>query len=242
MSLNSRRFITLRRSAAACSVVLLAGGLFAQSDAYARFGGGGFGGMHYDFGDRGLDEGARGYHPQFGEGVRPSYGTVDRSFDGNQIDRDTVNRTVNVENNFYRRPINGFHAEWANGGYWHSRPWNAGWYHWSPATWGWWGDNAAAWGLAGLATGVAITELVNNAASQSSSVILVPESDYQLNYGSVDAVGTQGASFSYVLSGGATLQGAANCRQGLLNGQPPQAAADAQLLNAVCQVAYGAGG
>jgi hypothetical protein len=35
--------------------------------------------------------------------------------------------------------------------------------------------------------------------------------------------------------------GAANCQAGLLNGQVPATAAQAQLLNAVCQVAYGGG-
>jgi hypothetical protein len=35
--------------------------------------------------------------------------------------------------------------------------------------------------------------------------------------------------------------GAANCQQGLLNGQVPNSASQAQLLNAVCQVAYGTG-
>ncbi len=58
---------------------------------------------------------------------------------------------------------------------------------------------------AGLATGVAIAELVNIAAAQQSTVIVVPETQYQLKYASVDAVGTQGASFSCTLSGGATL-------------------------------------
>jgi hypothetical protein len=35
--------------------------------------------------------------------------------------------------------------------------------------------------------------------------------------------------------------GAANCQQGLLNGQVPSSSSQAQLLNAVCQVAYGNG-
>jgi hypothetical protein len=32
-----------------------------------------------------------------------------------------------------------------------------------------------------------------------------------------------------------------DCQQGLLNGQRPGTSGQAQLLNAVCQVAYGAG-
>jgi hypothetical protein len=37
------------------------------------------------------------------------------------------------------------------------------------------------------------------------------------------------------------LYGGANCQQGLLNGQIPATGNQAQLLNAVCQVAYGNG-
>jgi hypothetical protein len=42
--------------------------------------------------------------------------------------------------------------------------------------------------------------------------------------------------------GNTDLMGAANCQDGLLNGQVPSNADQAQLLNAVCQVAYGSGG
>jgi hypothetical protein len=72
-------------------------------------------------------------------------------------------------------------------------------------------------------------------------VIVVPATSYELNYGSVEAVGSYGASFNYNVDG-SSLMGAANCQQGLLNGQVPGTADQAQLLNAVCQVAYGQGG
>ena len=85
-----------------------------------------------------------------------------------------------------------------------------------------------------------ITTLVNDAAEQQSPVINVPDSNYQLNYGSVDSVGSSGADFSYAVAGSPPLKGAANCQQGLLDGQVPSTAAQAQLLNAACQVAYGA--
>jgi hypothetical protein len=88
-----------------------------------------------------------------------------------------------------------------------------------------------------------ITELVDQAANQQSPVIDVPDSNYQLNYGSVDSVGSSGANFSYAVANptGATapIKGAANCQEGLLDGQIPSTAAQAQLLNAACQVAYG---
>lgn len=46
-----------------------------------------------------------------------------------------------------------------------------------------------------------ITTLVNDAAQQQSPVINVPDSNYQLNYGSVDSVGSSGADFSYAVAG-----------------------------------------
>jgi len=130
-------------------------------------------------------------------------------------------------------------TNWRNGGYWNSRPWNHGWYNgWGG--WGWWGANAAAWGVAGLATGAAITGLVDAASENSSPVIVVPNTSYELNYGSVEGVGSYGVSFNYNVDG-SSLMGAANCQQGLLNGQVPGTSDQAQLLNAVCQVAYGSG-
>jgi len=167
----------------------------------------------------------------YGGGARGSFDNNRGSFNNDRI---------NVHNNFYNRGYGGWHEGWRNGGYWGARPWNAGWYRgWGG--WGWWGASAAAWGVAGLATGAAITGLVNEAANQQSTVIVVPQTSYQLNFGSVESVGTAGVSFNYGV-GNTDLMGAANCQEGLLNGQVPSNADQAQLLNAVCQVAYGSGG
>lgn len=227
-----------------------------------------WGGGGYHFQNNDPQRGYSGYHPMYGEGARPAWNNgartdvnrgdvnrsdVDRSnvnsnLDGNRnsFNNDTMNRNidanrnVNVNNNFYNRDYNGWNNNWRNGGYWNNRPWNTGWYGgWGG--WGWWGGSAAAWGIAGLATGAAITSLVNSAANQQSTVIVVPQTSYELNFGSVEAVGTTGASFSYNVDG-STLMGAANCQQGLLNGQVPGTSDQAQLLNAVCQVAFGSGG
>jgi len=235
---------------------LLLGSALSPSFALARgiggFGGGGFraggwGGGGYHFQNNDPMRGYGGYHPMYGEGARPAWGNdnrsnINNSLDGNRnnLNNDTLNRNLNVNtNNFYTRNFNGWNNNWRNGGYWNSRPWNAGWYGgWGG--WGWWGGNAAAWGVAGLATGAVIGGLVNAAANQQSAVILVPNTSYQLNFGSVEAVGSAGASFFYNVNG-SQLLGAANCQAGLLNGQIPTDADQAQLLNAVCQVAYGAG-
>jgi hypothetical protein len=216
-----------------CSLCLAGGlvGSIALQPLHAepRFGGGGDRGG-YSF-DRGGDDryrsGYQGYHPMYGANSRSSF------------DNDRFNRTVNVNSNFYNRDYNGFNRNWANGGYWGNRPWNTGWYR-GAGSWGWWGANAAAWGVAGLATGAVIGGLVNAAADNQSPVVVVPNTGYSLNYGSVEAVGSYGASFNYLVNG-TQLMGAVNCQQGLLNGQVPSTADQAQLLNAVCQVAYGSG-
>ena len=144
------------------------------------------------------------------------------------------------QNNFYNRNVEGWNSQWNNGGYWGNRPWGYGWYNWSPNSWGWWGGNSPGWDLAALATGAVISDLVDQAANQQSPVIAVPDSNYQLNYGSVDGVGTSGANFSYAVANSPTpIKGEANCQEGLLDGQIPSTASQAQLLNAACQVAYG---
>lgn len=230
-----------------------------------HFGGGGggggyhFGGASYDGRGAASDwqRGYQGYHPHYGPDSRPakqeggtgkndqlnpsSLNKLNTTKSGD-FDNDSFQKNVNVNNNFYNRNVNGWNVNWARGGYWNNRPWNAGWYGWTPSTWGWWGWNSAGWGLAaGLATGAAITELVNSAANNQQTVIVVPGDTYQLNYASVEAVGLYGVSFSYGLGKDVNLNGAVNCQAGLLNGQVPATASQAQLLNAVCQVAYGKG-
>ena len=205
--------------ALSCLVVssALAGGPSLARGGYRFSGGGG----------EAWRGGYRGEHPLYGAGARPA------------VEGDRFNR-VTINNNFYSRDIHGWNDGWRGGGYWNSRPWNHGWYGgWGG--WGWWGESAAAWGVAGLATGAAIGSLVNAAADQQSTVIVVPQTGIQLDYGSVESVGTGGVSFNYNLEGSGQLSGSANCQQGLLNGRVPASVQQAQLLNAVCQVAYGSG-
>lgn len=200
--------------------------------------------------NRSLDKGYQGSHPLYGAGARTPWTghnmspdqfrrlTTGGSTGASGFDNERFNRNVKVENNFYNRNYGGWNDTWGNGGYWGSRAWGYGWYSWSPDTWGWWGGSSVGWGLAALAGADVITSLVNTAAAQESPVIDVPDSDYQLNYGTVDSVGSGGADFSYAVAGSPPVKGAANCQQGLLDGQVPSTAAQAQLLNAACQVAY----
>jgi hypothetical protein len=200
---------------------------------------------------RDLNQGYGGSHPLYGAGSRTPWTGHNISADQfqryNQGGWNSLransgfggNRQVNLNNNFYNRNVGGWNSSWGNNGYWGSRPWGYGWYSWSPNTWGWWGSSSIGWGLAALAGAEVITDLVNAASAQQSPVIDVPGSDYQLNYASVDSVGSGGADFSYAVASSAPIKGAANCQQGLLDGQVPSTAAQAQLLNAACQVAYG---
>jgi hypothetical protein len=205
--------------------------------------------------DRDLNQGYRGSHPFYGAGSRTPWtghnmsaaqfqrfnrngwnNSWNRGWNNNRWGNGPWN---NPANNFYNRNIGGWNNSWANGGYWGSRPWGYGWYNWNPGTWGWWGGASPGWGLAALAGADVITTLVNDAAAQQSTVIDVPNSDYQLNYATVDSVGSGGADFSYAVAGSPPVKGAANCQEGLIDGQVPSTAAQAQLLNAACQVAYG---
>lgn len=217
-------------------------------------GGGGGGGWEDRPVDRSLDQGYGGSHPLYGGGTRLpatghnispqqfqrlSTGGWNRSGDFGAGNGSGWRGQGNLSNNFYNRNYGGWNHNWSGGGYWGSRPWGYGWYSWSPNTWGWWGGSSVGWGLAALAGADVITGLVDAAAEQQSPVIDVPGSNYQLNYGTVDSVGTSGADFSYAVAGSPPIKGAANCQQGLLDGQVPSSAAQAQLLNAACQVAYG---
>lgn len=128
---------------------------------------------------------------------------------------------------------------WGRTGYWGARPWRVGWYRVNPVAWNWWAPSSAAWGVAGLASAAAISARVDQAVAAQSTVIAVPGTAYQLDYGSLQAVAPYGASFTYGAEG-ALLAGQVDCQQGWLNGVPPRTAQQAQLLNAACLVAYGA--
>ena len=123
-----------------------------------------------------------------------------------------------------------YHPGWAGGGYWAARPWTSGWY----------GVRPLGWGVAGLATGAVIADAVNSAADQQSTVFVVPQTSYQLNYATVLAAPPSGVRFSYGANGVLqTAQG--DCQGGQLNGLPASSVEAAQLLNAACVVAYGSG-
>jgi hypothetical protein len=147
------------------------------------------------------------------------------------IDRDW-NRNVNLST------IN-LNPGWARPGWGVARPWNWGWYGLGTnPPWGWWGARAAAWGIGTLATAAIINDAVDNALQANQTYILVPNTGYQLLYGTVQPSGSSGVSF-VVSADGTSYQLTADCQAGLINGREPASAQEAELLNAACQVAFG---
>jgi hypothetical protein len=116
-----------------------------------------------------------------------------------------------------------------------------GWYGgWSSPPWGWWGVNAAAWGLSTLATAAIIDNAVNNAISSQTTYILVPDTSYQLQFATIQPIDNSDVDIQFIVTDqGRSYQMTADCRDGELNGNAPTSGAEAQLLNAACQVAFG---
>lgn len=128
---------------------------------------------------------------------------------------------------------------WARPGWGPARPWPVGWYGgWSSPRWSWWGPSAAAWGITTLATAAIINAAVDNAVARNTTYIVVPNSSYLLLYGTVRPVGSQSTTFS-VVSNGDEIDLTADCDRGTLDGLVPANQAEAELLNAACQVAFG---
>jgi p-aminobenzoyl-glutamate transporter AbgT len=89
-----------------------------------------------------------------------------------------------------------------------------------------------------LATAAMINAAVTSSINSRTTYIVVPNTSYQLLYGSVQP--TNGSLISFaVQSGGITYQLTADCNAGLLNARAPKTSQEAELLNAACQVAFG---
>ncbi|MCP9927796.1 hypothetical protein [Cyanobium sp. CH-040] len=129
---------------------------------------------------------------------------------------------------------------WARPGWGYARPWNYGWYDsgYRSSNWGWWGANAAAWGLTTLTTAAIINSAVDNAVSNQTTYVVVPNTDYRLLYGTVEPINDQAVRFAVEAGSGETYFDA-DCNRGTLNGRNPSSASEAELLNAACQVAFG---
>ena len=102
-----------------------------------------------------------------------------------------------------------------------------------------WGASSVAWGVGSLATAAAITSAVDAAAYQQSTVIVVPQTSLQLDYGSIQALPPSGVQFAYGVAGMPLMTATSDCKLGLINGMAPTTADQAQVLNASCHIAYG---
>ncbi|MCX5954141.1 MAG: hypothetical protein NTZ40_11770 [Cyanobacteria bacterium] len=179
----------------------------------------------FNGGDRNFNTGDR----TFNTGDR-RFNAGDRNFNG-QVNRNW-DRTVNINN------VN-LNPGWARPGWGYARPWNFGWYGgWATPRWGWWGASAAAWGVSTLATAAIINAAVDNAVANSTTYIVVPNTGYQLQFGTVQPYGTTGVSF-VMTANNVSYQMTADCTNGSLNGAQPASAQEAELLNSACQVAFG---
>ena len=150
----------------------------------------------------------------------------------------------NEQHNHWNRPVNyrRQHPGWARHDWQRHRPWKHGWYgrgwYGGSPSWGWWGPRATAWGITGLATAATINAAVSSAIDAKQTTIVVPDSTYRLDYGSLKAPNDHVVTF-VVDRDGRSYSMDADCADGELNGYAPTIAAEAQLLNAACQVAFG---
>jgi hypothetical protein len=133
---------------------------------------------------------------------------------------------------------------WARHDWQRRRPWSHGWYGigWqnNVPTWGWWRPQAASWGIRNLASAAEINKSVSEAIDAKKNAIPVAGSSYQLMYGSLTVPNDRTVTF-VVERNGRSFSMDADCQAGSLNGTVPNDAAEAQLLHAACQVAFGPG-
>ncbi|MEX0589027.1 MAG: hypothetical protein WD136_07190 [Cyanobium sp.] len=156
--------------------------------------------------------------------------------DYNRNKRNVWTRKVVVNNNYYSNP------GWArSSGWYNNRPWGGNWYGVSSSPpWGWWVGQSLVWGISALTTAAIINNAIDRAIDRQQASIGVPNTNWQLYYGSVQPLAETGVTFS-VNNGYGNYQMEADCQQGLLNGEVPTSAAEAQLINAACQVTFGQG-
>ncbi|WP_228007207.1 hypothetical protein [Cyanobium sp. LEGE 06143] len=202
--------------------------------------------------DRGYNKGVRtGYREGVDKGRKRGYGRgYDRGYhkaknryrgwDSNRWR--TYNRT---KRNQWRRPVvvNNYYGRggWARQrGWYNSRPWGGGWYGgWSSSPpWGWWLGQSVVWGVTALTTAAIINDSIDRSIERRQPTVLVPDTNWQLYYGSVEPVENTGVTFA-VSNGSGTYAMEADCEEGLLNGAVPTTPAEAQLINAACQVTFG---
>lgn len=150
----------------------------------------------------------------------------------------------NVRYNHWSTPVRinpyATRAPWATRNWADARPWPTGSYgNWNQPPWPWWPDQSALWGVRSLAARSLINQALDRALGWNQPMFPVPSTPWRLVYGSLQPVGYGSVGF-VVSNGGSYYRMTASCDSGLLNGQVPSTYAQAQLIHAACQVAYGA--
>lgn len=192
--------------------------------------------------EEGKDKGKiKGYEKGYDDGKEKG---KDKGYDkGYEAGRDdhkshkkSWGKPVVVNNNFYAYP------GWARSRGWYvSRPWGGGWYGgWSSPPWGWWVGQSVVWGVTTLTTAAILNNAIDRAIERRQTVIVVPNTSWQLYYGTVKPIAQNGVIFA-AYNGNGTFEMEADCKAGLLNGEVPSSASEAQLINAACQVTFGRG-
>ena len=182
----------------------------------------------------------------FSSGSRPSAGATRQSQRGTGASNRQQNRQgqrservsdrTDVRRDRADNRWDNYWSGWARPGWGYARPWNYGWYGGGNA-WPWWGAGAA---FGALATAAIIDDAVDDAISTQATTIVVPDTSYSLYYSSIEPVNDDAVTFA-VDTGSGVVEMTADCRQGTLDSQVPLTQAEAQLLNAACEVAFGKG-
>ncbi|TVS06086.1 MAG: hypothetical protein EA413_05260 [Cyanobium sp. PLM2.Bin73] len=95
----------------------------------------------------------------------------------------------------------------------------------------WWPRNS-------LTTALIDNSAANSALRERQPTVVVPNSGMQLCYGSVQPIDDTAISF-VENNNGNSYRLEADCADGLLDGEVPTSLAEAELINAACQVAFG---
>lgn len=183
--------------------------------------------------------------------VRRSFDRADRQWDRarrevRNLDLDNLDRRVDraLDRGVDRAVDRARHWDdhwpgWVRPGWAVARPWRTGWYgDWNRPPWSWWGGRSLAWGVTSLATAAAINAAVDDAIAASRPTITVADAGYSLFVNSVSPSGEEKVTFT-AATGDTRFEAQADCSKGELNGREPAGAAQAELVNAACQVAYG---
>jgi len=199
--------------------------------------------------DTGFQEGFdKGKQKGFRKGYDVGHDRARKRQQWSSWDRNEWRRYNNTRRNIWVTPVSyrpayaGYPA-WARNSNWgYSRPWgggNDGWYQSSSNPyWSWWAGQALSWGVNALTTALIVNNAMNNAIRQSRPTLAVPNSNWQLYYGTVQPVDDTLVNF-VVNNGMNDFQMQADCDDGLLNGEVPTTYAEAELINAACQITYG---